>query len=167
MNLASRSLATFSPIAFLFCVEDRRRSSLIGRALGSTLGRCSASSLGTPRMSAGFHPKMSQFSQRNWMSSASYLGSRVVEMLVGAAVRSVRWMLTFLISPADWNADSEAGFFARISSAGAVVYQCSLRSAIVMCWSAILEPCCKHSSALCRSRVMVMTPFGPGIFIFK
>ena len=45
------------------------------------------------------------------MSSASYFGSRVVEMFVGAAVSSVGWMLTFFMSPVDWNADSEAGFF--------------------------------------------------------
>ena len=39
--------------------------------------------------------------RRNWVSSASYLGSRVVEMFVGAAVASVGWMLTFFVSPAD------------------------------------------------------------------
>ena len=56
------------------------------------------------------------------MSSASYLGSRVVEMFVGAAVSFVGWMLTFFVSPADWNVDSEAGFFERIRSAGSTVF---------------------------------------------
>ena len=66
------------------------------------------------------------------MSSASYFGSRVVEMFVGAAVSPVGWMLTFFVSPADWNADSEAGFFERIKSAGSTVflYSSSSRSAI-------------------------------------
>ena len=88
-------------MAFLFSVADRRRYSLIGFAFESTHKQCLASSLGTPDMSDGFHAKMSQFSRRNWVSSASYLGSRVVEMFVGAADSPVGWMLTFLVSPAD------------------------------------------------------------------
>ena len=67
------------------------------------------------------------------MSSASYFGSRVVEMFVGAAVSSVGWMLTFFLSPADWNANSKAGFFERIRSAGSAVFLYSSSSRIAIC----------------------------------
>ena len=75
------------------------------------------------------------------MSAASYLLSSVVEMLVGAAAGSVGWMCTCFNSPADWKADSVAGFLARNRSAGSAVILYSSSSTIGICMSAILEPC--------------------------
>src|SRR3954468_22160769 len=86
MNPASNNLATSCSIAFLFLVEKRLRDSFTGLAFGSTRNLCSTNSLGTPGISDGFHAKISQFSRRKLMSSTSYLGSKLVAILVNLSL---------------------------------------------------------------------------------
>ena len=101
------------------------------------------------------------------MSASSYLLSSVVEMWVGAALGSVGWMCTGFVSPADWKADSEAGFLARSKSLRSTFFWYSSISTAAICSSAIFEPFWKHSSAFYRFPVTVITPLGPGIFSLR
>ena len=128
MNPATNSLAISCPMAFLFSEENHRRDSFTGLAFGSTCNLCSANSLGTPGISAGFHAKISQFSQRKCTSSSSYWGSKSDAMLVYLSL-SVGCICTLLVSPADSN---EGVFFGCSNSNESVafLYSASSTSAI-------------------------------------
>src|ERR1041385_7221046 len=91
MNPAVNNLAISCPMAFLFAEENRRRDFFTGLAFGSTCNLCSANSLGTPGISAGFHVKISQFSQRKLTSSSSYWGSKSVTILVYLSLSVGYW----------------------------------------------------------------------------
>ena len=130
MNLASKSLASSSPIACLLGSENRRRACLTGLNPFRIFRLCSASLCGIPGMSEGCQAKMSQFSRRNSRSAASTSGFNCAPM-EAVFVRSVGWT---------WNL--------TISSAGLKEVDLDLLSSITSSLSTVERSCHIPSSGL-------------------
>jgi len=76
INLAARSRAISSLMAFHFLSFKRRRCYLTGLAPNKMSKLCSATSLEILGMSEGLHAKMSRFLIRKSISARSYLSER-------------------------------------------------------------------------------------------
>jgi hypothetical protein len=97
VSTAFSNLCSSAPIALRLGSSNRHRGCLTGLAFGSMLSACSTSSLGTPGMSEGHQAKISQCSQRNSLSTLSYVESKFTAMEVVFA-GSMGWTRTFLES---------------------------------------------------------------------
>ena len=78
MNLTVKSLWTSSQIILRFSSSKRCKHCFTGLEPARIPKECSATSLDMLGMSEGLHANMSAFAQRKSMSTAFYLGSRLV-----------------------------------------------------------------------------------------
>ena len=146
MNLASKSLASSSPIACLLGSENRRRACLTGLNPFRIFRLCSASLRGIPGISEGCQAKMSQFSRRNSRSAASTSGFNCAPM-EAVFLGSVGWTWNLTISSAglkevdlDLLSSSTSPLFSversTVSSSGARASNSSSRASAAVLFSA-------------------------------
>ena len=99
MMLAFFNFSTSLTMKSCFSGAWRRGFCLTGRALGHTAKCCSITSLGTPDISDGVHANMSEFALRKATSALSYLGGKLVPMVMLApepfASRGTCFVTTF------------------------------------------------------------------------